>query len=178
MRLFVDTEFTDFDPMKQQLISLGVVSEDGYHQFYVEITDYRKDFESQFVKDVVCPLLENKKYGMAHADAAIAYSAWLDKLPIGPLQFIIDYPADFALMVPLMKHTKRTYGLQMFNVEFTNELKNRGITEESKIDDGFRAIIHSDHTYFNIDPRQHHSLVDAKESRHAWQRGLDAATHE
>jgi hypothetical protein len=175
MRLFVDTEFTDFAPERQQLISLGVVSECGYHKFYVEISDYRKDFASDFVKGVVWPLLEHGYNEMQHAQAAEEYSKWLDRLPIGPLQFVIDYSADFVLMAPLMKFTKRSYGLQMFNIELVNALKNMGITDEHKIDDAMRAVIYSEDNYFKIDPRQHHSLVDACESRHAFLRGIRAA---
>lgn len=55
MLIFLDTEFTDF--IDCELISIGMVSEDGQHLFYAERSDYRRDWESEFVKGAVLPHL-------------------------------------------------------------------------------------------------------------------------
>ncbi len=42
MLIFLDTEFTDF--IDCDLISIGMVSEDGRHFFYAEREDYQRDW--------------------------------------------------------------------------------------------------------------------------------------
>ncbi|HTH10806.1 MAG TPA: hypothetical protein VMA55_14665 [Acidovorax sp.] len=55
MILFFDTEFTDF--LDIELISIGLVSEDGHQTFYAERSDYRAVACSEFVRQAVVPLL-------------------------------------------------------------------------------------------------------------------------
>lgn len=55
MLIFLDTEFTDF--IDCELISIGMVAEDGQYEFYAELTDYNKDICSHFVLDAVVPHL-------------------------------------------------------------------------------------------------------------------------
>lgn len=62
MLLFLDTEFTDF--LDCELISIGMVSEDGKHEFYAERNDYNKSWCSDFVREAVLPNL-----GMIHGAA-------------------------------------------------------------------------------------------------------------
>ncbi|OQS37145.1 hypothetical protein B0T40_09495 [Chromobacterium haemolyticum] len=51
MLLFLDTEFTDFT--ERELISIGMVSEDGQHELYLEIQDYNRDKCNSFVRQAV-----------------------------------------------------------------------------------------------------------------------------
>lgn len=55
MLIFLDTEYTD--PQNIDLISLGLVSEDGKHELYCERTDYKKDLCNGFVQTAVLPHL-------------------------------------------------------------------------------------------------------------------------
>ena len=57
MRIFVDTEFTNFKPIF--LISIGMVADSGA-EFYAE-THFPKNECSDFVKQVVLPLLGRKR---------------------------------------------------------------------------------------------------------------------
>lgn len=57
MLIFLDTEFTDF--LDCELVSIGLVSEDGQHEFYAERTDYTDSRCSDFVRDAVLPHLGN-----------------------------------------------------------------------------------------------------------------------
>ena len=52
MLLFLDTDFIDID-----LISIGLVSEDGRATFYAERNDYRREAASVFVREAVLPHL-------------------------------------------------------------------------------------------------------------------------
>lgn len=57
MKVFIDTEFTDFKDSK--LISIALVTEDGERSFYAELTDnYTQDDCSYFVLETVLPLLD------------------------------------------------------------------------------------------------------------------------
>jgi hypothetical protein len=55
MLIFLDTEFTDF--IDCELVSIGMVSEDGQHEFYAERTDYTDSWCNNFVREGVLPLL-------------------------------------------------------------------------------------------------------------------------
>ena len=55
MLIFLDTEFTDF--IDCELVSIGMVSEDGQHEFYAERTDYTDGWCNNFVREGVLPLL-------------------------------------------------------------------------------------------------------------------------
>lgn len=58
-KVFLDTEFTDFN--QPNLISIGLVTEDGLNSFYVELVDaYTMMQCSYFVHEWVLPLLDAK----------------------------------------------------------------------------------------------------------------------
>ena len=52
MRIFADTEFTDF--IDCDLISIALVAEDG-HEFYAERTDFDHHACSAFVREAILP---------------------------------------------------------------------------------------------------------------------------
>lgn len=55
MLIFLDCEFTDFNDC--ELLSIGMVSEDGRYEFYAERTDYTDSWCNDFVRKEVLPLL-------------------------------------------------------------------------------------------------------------------------
>lgn len=57
MRLFLDTEFTDLN--NRDLISIGLVSECGQHEFYAERNDFIMAWCNDFVRAEVLPHLGN-----------------------------------------------------------------------------------------------------------------------
>lgn len=68
MKIFFDTEFTDFQNGK--LISAGFVTEAG-REFYVELTDTLRERDcTTFVLDTVLPLLVGGNVAMREAEAA------------------------------------------------------------------------------------------------------------
>ena len=56
MRIFIDTEFTDF--VDTELISIGLITDDGDHEFYGELPVNRRKC-SEFVIEHVLPQLSN-----------------------------------------------------------------------------------------------------------------------
>lgn len=177
INLFVDTEFTNFSNLTMQLISLGIVSEDGKHEFYRENSSHLPEFRSDFVEKIVIPLLERGEYEKAYPWLCLDLKEWIDQLPCDEVCFIVDYVGDWHLLSDaLSKHEQsKKVSCLMYSAAFLQALLERGIHTESKIDDAYRALMYSDEdSYYLQDPRQHHALVDAKSNRHAWLRGLGA----
>lgn len=181
MNVFVDTEFTCFEEATRELISLGLVSEDGKHEFYVEITDHNADFRSDYVEKVIIPMLDFDKYGKTYPWACQDLKDWIDTLPedVDEVNFIVDYVGDWSLMLPMLERAQpnRTISASMYSHAFLTVLHERGVHTDSRIDDAYRALMYSpdeESYYATVDNRQHHALVDAKANRHAFLRGIKA----
>jgi len=95
--LFLDTEFTDFPKSEQDLISIGLVDENG-RDFYAELTDYRQEACSPFVKQVVLPLLKKypKRVEGTKWEVAKRLNEWL-QLYKEDCVICFDYHADWDL---------------------------------------------------------------------------------
>lgn len=173
--LFIDTEFTDFNPM--QLMSVGIVSEDGEHELYVEINDHNPNFRSAFVNEVVVPLMDMPKYGKTYAEAGAAVSEWIQSLPYPSVTIVVDYVGDYQLFEQLIQPSpcKKRIHYKMLNQGFLHMLHERGIHTPDRISNGYAALMNETPKYFEQDPRQHHALVDAKANRYGWLKGYEAA---
>lgn len=177
MLLLIDTEFTNFGD-KMDLISVGLVSEDGQHQFYVEIADHIADWRSDFVNRVVMPLLDLPTYGKSTDWAALDLVEWLDRLPGDDVEIVADYVGDHQLLQKLLDQcqrptTKKIY-FKMLNAAFTYMLISRGIHSNDAMIRAYAAMMNETKEYYKIDPRIHHALVDAKANRHGWIAGYNA----
>lgn len=172
--IFIDTEFTDFKHM--DLISLGAVSEDGIDEFYVEITNHIADYRSDFVNQVVMPLLDTAKYGKTFEWAAMYLAQWLDALDGDHVTVIVDYGGDWMLIEKLLKRcpTKKKLYCKFISAGLMHMLHERGIHSPEKIGHAFAAWMSEQPKYYEQDPRQHHALVDAKANRHGWLAAYEA----
>jgi hypothetical protein len=173
--LFIDCEFTDFKHM--DLISIGAVTEDGDHEFYVEITDHIADYRSDFVNQVVMPLLDYSKYGKSYDWACLGLKDWIDSLPYPEITVVCDYVGDWHLMSDMLQRQRpeKNIHAQMLNASFMQMLHHRGIHTSELISKAYGAMVNAQPEYFTQDPRQHHALVDARAFRHAWTKGYNAA---
>lgn len=80
MLIFLDTEFADF--ADREPISIGMVSEDGQHVFYVELRDFDRDRCSAFVRSNVWPLLGQTDGAMVKKiDLPDRLRTWFATLP-------------------------------------------------------------------------------------------------
>lgn len=153
MRLFLDTEFTDFiDP---EMISIGIVSEDG-REFYAECNDFDRRKCSDFVKMAVLPLL-----GMEPAivgteeEIGVLLRAWLKQFD--QIQVCVDYSVDFELFRYLVRDP--------FTLEIPQSCHGCNIWNEISEDDIER--------YWEVNGRNaHHALHDARANRFAFEAGL------
>jgi hypothetical protein len=179
LNLFLDTEFTNFSVMTREVISIGLVSEDGKYEFYVENTSHHESFRSDFVNQTIMPMLDNEKYGMSWDGCCLELASFIKKLPDERINIIFDYSGDVDLVKPMLEHVIHHLGgkhitFELFKHALLRVLYERGVHTTSKIDDAFRVLFNEpEQGYFNtVDPRQHHALVDAKASRFAFQRAL------
>jgi hypothetical protein len=101
MRVFLDTEFTDF--ANPRLISCGLVAENG-HEFYAELSDgWLPEQCSAFVQDVVLPRLDQSRVTtLSRRDAGIQIFAWLSALS-NKLTLIHDVDVDWQLLAGLLR---------------------------------------------------------------------------
>ena len=102
MRLFLDTEFTDI--LLPELISVGLVSECGHHEFYAELTDFNRRACTRFVWKHVLPKLGRvPAAAMDRPSLGVALSSWIARLPTTkPLTVAVDFQGDWELVLPLL----------------------------------------------------------------------------
>lgn len=82
MILFLDTEFTDF--IDCELISLGLVSEDGLHELYLEVQDFDRSICNAFVQSAVWAHLGQLDCAVIRkAEVRARLRAWFATLPGG-----------------------------------------------------------------------------------------------
>lgn len=140
MKIFIDTEFTDF--IECDLISIGFASDDS-RQFYGERNDFSLAGCSDFVRKSVLPQLGKKPecvYSKGGLRAAV--HAWLNQFSAAGATICYDFVGDIGLLHDLIG-------------DFPPWLKTRNVS--AKIDDlQFEYFIG---TLF--DGAQHHALNDA-----------------
>jgi hypothetical protein len=154
--VFFDTEFTQLDEVNgvQTLISIGCVTPDG-REFYAELTDTWHVFNcSEFVVDVVLPLLDGGVARMSEAELAGRLRAWLEALsPGNQIIFRSDCPmADW-------KWVERLFN----DFGWPTNLRKKCGTIYFNHDVQIQRYQDALGTYWKeYSERQHHALVDAR----------------
>lgn len=178
MKLFLDTEFTDF--MNTQLISIGLVSECGNHEFYVEISDYNKKNESTFVQLIVVPLLEPAKYAATYEAAGAKLLDWAEGLDCESFDVVVNYSGDSMLMSTLLKphYTTITFNYVFFNEEVKQDVVRESLHSEELwmpyelyhvVADHLNLATKASNEFFEQPGNViHHALTDAKALRAGW----------
>lgn len=173
-RLHVDTEFTDF--VHPELISIGIAADTG-EEFYGENLDFNKNNSSDFVKNVVYPLLDPVKCGMKEIELSARLWSWLDELPVDFVVISADYQTDFDLLLELLgeKHPKMLvienqwltvskwiYGTTYQDVNPDDAARSIHLAVRQKFQD---AVVEY---FFDTKQPVHHALADARANRYAW----------
>lgn len=100
MRIFLDTEFADWDDPNTDLISIGMVAEDG-REFYAECIEFDRRKCTNFVNLEVLPLLGVE--GVVQLDYKGLKAAVLDWLATIPEpEIAVDYDGDWQLLARLL----------------------------------------------------------------------------
>lgn len=174
LRLFVDTEFTDF--ANCDLISIGLVSSQG-HAFYGENLDFDRSKSSQFVKDNIYPYLNPNQFGaMRHVLSDSVYH-FINTLPSYDVIIAVDYPADWWLLNDLLgKRHPKIVGVENIFVKMSQwVLSTSGVNEQDRIKlyNSVKAVFFEGFTeYFNSNPSaiRHHARDDAAANAHGYNR--------
>ncbi|TSE30170.1 3'-5' exoribonuclease [Tepidimonas taiwanensis] len=149
MRVFVDTEFTDFE--QPRLISVGLVAEDGRTGYWELADGWRREQCSAFVVEDVLPLLDGTGMPRAHAGPAIA--AWLGSAGEGSVHgvtLIADTDTDLRLLTDLVRpHWRGPGALDAQRLQWPANAM------AARFEDLLKALLENE-------PRRHHALVDAR----------------
>lgn len=164
--VFIDTEYAD--PISMKLISLGAVSVKG-SRFYAESAGVSYAECSDFVKEIVLPLLDNRSSLDQH-EMAEQFACWIERQP-GQCSLVADHACDIKIIDRLFKSTGR----------FPRNLSDRALEvllpysaydQANWIGEGIHAdavnlVENSVSEHFRHFPR-HHALHDALGFRMAW----------
>lgn len=149
MRVFIDTEFTDFTDA--ELISFGAVADDG-REFYAELTDFDRSRCSDFVRAIVLPKLGTipAETGTRAAIGA-ALKRWLLDLG-GDVEICFDYSGDWKFFYCLVADPE------------TGALPKsvRGTNINAQISD-----LDLEQYWIDHGCNDHHALYDARANRYA-----------
>jgi hypothetical protein len=150
MLLFLDTEYTD--PLQIDLISIGLVSEDGKHEFYCERSDFDEGLCNGFVRSAVLPLLQGER-AADRAGLRRQLTAWFAQLPRS-VTIGCDSFTDYELLLDALDHEKP--------VNLAERVDLRPLIDNTV----FHAAVCR---YHNAPDRPwHHALHDARAHRIGW----------
>jgi diamine N-acetyltransferase len=140
--VFLDSEFTSL--VRPELISIGAVATDAT-AFYAEVRGWSPERSSDFVRQVVMPLLDGD--AVAHDVAAEAFNAWLDeRTGRAPTTIISDSGFDRWALAELLGHEDLPAGVEWKRVAVAYD----------DLDNAVR----------DLQLRRHHALDDARALRH------------
>jgi hypothetical protein len=157
MLVFFDTEFTEpgIDP---RLISIGLVSEDGEHSFYAELSDtYQPSDVGDFARLAVLPLLEGGDTVLPLHELTLRLGNWLE---------------DFGEPVTLATDSLSwdwPWIQEIFHIDGTwpeNLARKPLLLTINYLNDYDRFIDAVEKAFCHL--RRHHSLDDAKANQLGW----------
>jgi hypothetical protein len=150
MLIFLDTEYTD--SLNCDLISIGMVSEDGEYELYLERNDYMREWCSPFVHAAVLPLLGPTTEAVDRDTLEKRLSTWFSLLP-RTVTIACDSFTDWELLFDALDG-KRPQNL-------TGRYDLRGQT-------GSPEFHHAVVRYHECSGPWHHALHDARAHRCGW----------
>jgi predicted phosphohydrolase len=180
IRVFIDTEFTDF--VNCDLISIGLAADNG-EEFYGQNADYIKSWTSDWVKQNVLPLCQHDKW-LKRLDLSARLWQWFDDLPCTHVMITADYNSDWELLVDLLGQSlgdfhPKILGWQnhfnLINMHADAIIKGHGGNDSDYhwVSNRHRSIFQLKVIDFFNDNKQrgavqHHSLWDAMANRAAY----------
>ena len=152
--VFFDTEFTTLNVNGYpELISIGLVSDDG-KEFYAELTDtWYEGICSQFAIDFVLPLLEGGEARMTEAQLAVALKTWIEAFGDEEIVLRSDAP---GMDWPWLANIFNAYAWPNNLRKKCGPIYFRKLLFQHRFNMGLESFW-SEHF-----KRKHHALVDAK----------------
>ena len=181
MKIFLDTEFTDFH--NPELISIALVPEEG-DSFYAEVSDYDRAKSSDFVKQNVEPLLtgQNRMLLWRLGDKIAKYLYDIEE----SIEIVVDYVGDWYLLFDVLREFVPEhvicYRLDMLLEDLANKAAfflnvERGTDEYKGVFDKIRsAYFKAYEEYFNDrSMKRHFALDDANAMKYALKKATKVA---
>lgn len=155
MNVFLNTKFTDFKDC--ELISIGLVSEDGVHQFYAERSDFLLARCSDWALGHILPrLASSSSSSMTRSALHQALHSWFETLP-EPAIVLFDYSTDWCLLAEaLLCDGQRRMPTAIASTRSIAELKKEAVFADTM-----------ERYFANGNPR-HHALTEAQALRAGW----------
>lgn len=147
---FFDTEYRD--SLNCDLISIGLVSEDGQHEFYQERSDYNRTWSNSFVHAAVLPQLGNAGAALDLVQLAARLAAWFASLP-GEVTVASDSFTDWELLLDALDDQRPA------NLTGFMDLRNVAASPEFN---------HAVCRFHEDEAPWHHALQDARANRRGW----------
>lgn len=175
IKVFFDTEFTDLLGIIQDpaLISIGLITEDGSHTFYAELTDtYTIDQCSDFVRAWVLPILDapalpevfdlTAVYArMSITQCRARLEQWLE-LVGSNIQLCSDAPSyDWHFVVELFHDQAWPKSLAHAPISCVPSAADLRIRHLRRVEELYSSRLF----------RRHHALDDARVNREVWMAG-------
>jgi DNA polymerase III epsilon subunit-like protein len=158
--IFIDTEFTDLDPYKGELLSVGIIKLNG-DELYIEL-EYDGESSEWVVEHIIPTLIQTK---VSREDAVILIREFLgDSLPFA-VGFVDNY--DVIYLTKLFGAGNLPF--RWITIDFASILFAIGVNPVKFQLDSSGAK--SFYRKLGIDMkqyRQHHALDDAKLVRDVW----------
>ncbi|WP_409268561.1 hypothetical protein [Massilia sp. BHUDP2] len=150
MLIFLDTEYTDL--LNCDLISIGMVSEDGQYELYLERSDYERQWCNSFVHAAVLPQLGNAGPALDRDQLAVQLTMWFLTLPRS-IAIACDSFTDWELLLDALGDVRPPNLIGRYDL--------RGHVDSSVF---HRAVVR----YHERNGPWHHALHDARAHRHGW----------
>ncbi len=173
---FFDTEFANFSTLAP--LSIGIISEDNQHDFYQEVSDFNIEECSDFVQEVVIPLMKLEEYGQTYKELSESLIRWINKLPCKEAMFISDYDGDIIILErflsePVATKLEKKISLKLISKAFLSVSMERGLYNHQTVHKSFAALNEGISESLMKNPEmQHHALFDAIANRDGWVKGL------
>lgn len=156
--IFLDTEYTD--EHRRELVSIGMVSEDGQHSIYLECADYSPELCSKFMRRHVMPHLGRERSRICtQSQLAQRLRDWFRTLPRS-VQLASDSTIDRDLLLNVMG------GVNPGNVN-SARYDLRPLIDTTV----FHRAVEQYHQ--QSDHPWHHALHDARAHRAGWLAWMD-----
>lgn len=150
MLVFLDTEFTDF--IDCDLISIGMVSEDGKQVFYAERSDFEQSWCNSFVRAAVLPQLSRAGPPVQREELQILLVNWFASLP-RKIIVACDSYTDWELLLDALGNVRPP--------NLTGRYDLRSLIDAGEF---HRAVV----SYHKKYGQWHHAGHDAQAHRMGW----------
>lgn len=166
--VFLDTEFTDF--VNMDLISIGLVTANG-EEFYGENLSFNQSASSEFVRDIVYPLLKPLQFGKPRSELSASLWEWIDELPYDQITMMLDYQKDYDLLINLLGevHPKFLWTSNIFSMFTAEAIMRNGVDKFRPMATGLREVFDKESAAFYSETEfEHHALSDAKSNKYGF----------